>query len=78
LTLKKGQMTTGRRSSPIPQVSCVSGPCSSVNIPVIQCLNRGFDGNGKLFIITITIVLTFQSFLKFCFCNFILRCSMGM
>ena len=40
-------MTTGRRSSPVPQLSCVGGTagCSGAVQPrTVQCVNRGSDG----------------------------------
>jgi len=45
LTLKSGQMTTGRRSSPVPQLKCVGGSAQGhFNPQAVQCYNRGFDG----------------------------------
>ena len=45
LTLKDGKMTTGRRSSPVPQLHCVGGSAKGVFKPqVVQCVNRGWDG----------------------------------
>merc|ERR1719411_817222 len=45
LTLKAGQMTTGRRSSPVPQLNCVGGSAQGQFKPqVVQCYNRGWDG----------------------------------
>lgn len=45
LTLKSGQMTTGRRSSPVPQLKCVGGSAQGqFNPQVVQCYNRGWDG----------------------------------
>ncbi|XP_014665273.1 PREDICTED: store-operated calcium entry-associated regulatory factor-like isoform X2 [Priapulus caudatus] len=46
LTLRHGQMTTGRRSQPIPQMSCVGGTagCKGFTPQVVQCYNRGSDG----------------------------------
>ncbi len=45
LTLKSGQMTTGRRSSPVPQLNCVGGSAQGQFKPqVVQCYNRGSDG----------------------------------
>ena len=39
-------MTTGRRSSPIPQLSCVGGDaCGAFTPATVQCQNRGFDGS---------------------------------
>lgn len=39
-------MTTGRRSSPVPQLTCVGGTagCHAFQPKVVQCLNRGSDG----------------------------------
>lgn len=45
LTLKHGQMTTGRRSSPVPQLRCVGGSARCEFAPkVVQCYNKGSDG----------------------------------
>merc|ERR1712038_394763 len=45
LTLKAGQMTTGRRSSPVPQLNCVGGSAQGhFNPQAVQCYSRGFDG----------------------------------
>lgn len=45
LTLKSGQMTTGRRSSPVPQLKCIGGSAQgNFNPQAVQCYNRGFDG----------------------------------
>lgn len=45
LTLKSGQMTTGRRSSPVPQLKCIGGSAQGqFNPQAVQCYNRGFDG----------------------------------
>ena len=45
LTLKAGQMTTGRRSSPVQQLNCVGGSArGQFNPQVVQCYNRGWDG----------------------------------
>ena len=46
LTLRAGEMTTGRRSSPVPQLSCVggSGAGRGWEPSVVQCSNRGWDG----------------------------------
>jgi len=46
LTLQDGAMTTGRRSSPVPQLSCVggSGRGRGYEPRVVQCYNRGWDG----------------------------------
>lgn len=38
-------MTTGRRSSPIPQLSCVGGTAQGRFAPkTVQCYNKGFNG----------------------------------
>lgn len=40
-----GQMTTGRRSTPIPQATCVGGTAHGRYTPAtIQCTNKGWDG----------------------------------
>ncbi|ELT97879.1 hypothetical protein CAPTEDRAFT_219816 [Capitella teleta] len=46
LTLYNGKMTTGRRSSPVAQLTCTGGTagCSSYVPPVVQCRNQGTDG----------------------------------
>ncbi|KAH7727209.1 7 transmembrane protein 66 [Aphelenchoides avenae] len=45
LTLRRGDHTTGRRSSPVPQLQCVGGTAKGQFAPkVVQCYNRGFDG----------------------------------
>ena len=45
LTLKSGQMSTGRRSSPVPQLKCIGGSAQGLfNPQVVQCYNRGWDG----------------------------------
>ncbi|XP_046846311.1 store-operated calcium entry-associated regulatory factor-like [Xenia sp. Carnegie-2017] len=46
LTLYQGRMTKGRRSTPIPQLTCTGGSagCSAFIPEVIQCYNRGWDG----------------------------------
>ncbi|KAG0729562.1 Store-operated calcium entry-associated regulatory factor [Chionoecetes opilio] len=49
LTLYSGKMTKGRRSSPVSQLECVSGgtaPCDAFRPRVVQCYNRGWDGEG--------------------------------
>jgi hypothetical protein len=47
LTLHAGKSTAGRRSSPVPQLSCLGG-CSKVSRQpsTVQCYNRGDDGAG--------------------------------
>lgn len=45
LTLQQGEYTTGRRSSPVPQLQCLGGSAGCGNAPsVVQCYNRGNDG----------------------------------
>ena len=45
LTLRHGHFTTGRRSDPIPQITCVGGSARCAHIPeVIQCENKGSNG----------------------------------
>ena len=45
LTLKEGQMTTGRQLNPIPQLKCVGGSAQGkFNPKIVQCYNRGWDG----------------------------------
>ena len=46
LTLEQGRMTSGRRSSPVPQLKCVGGTAMyhSNEVNAIQCTNKGFDG----------------------------------
>lgn len=48
LTLERGKMTTGRRSSPVKQLDCIGGPASKHynDVKVIQCINKGFDGSS--------------------------------
>lgn len=47
LTFTQGKYTTGRRSSPLPQLTCSSGPCSTA-VPSVQCANAGNDGAGNV------------------------------
>lgn len=46
LTLYKGRYTTGRRSSPVPQLQCTGGSagCQAFVPEVVQCQNKGWDG----------------------------------
>ena len=48
LTLRAGAWTTGRRSSPVPQLQCVggSGAGRGWEPSDVQCYNRGSDGLG--------------------------------
>ncbi len=43
LTLEDGKMTTGRRTSPIPQLRCV-GQCHLAKVTTAHCKNVGSDG----------------------------------
>merc|ERR1712137_371302 len=43
LTLRRGDMATGRRSSPVPQLTCVGGDCRHAPTTV-RCINSGWDG----------------------------------
>ncbi|KAI8910245.1 store-operated calcium entry-associated regulatory factor precursor [Gorgonomyces haynaldii] len=46
LTFYEGRMTTGRRSSPVPQLTQISGNAPRSSRPrVVQCVNVGFDGH---------------------------------
>ena len=45
LTLYNGRMTSGRRSSPVPQITCIGGTARAEYNPMtIQCTNKGTDG----------------------------------
>ncbi|XP_002125157.2 store-operated calcium entry-associated regulatory factor-like [Ciona intestinalis] len=45
ITLYDGRKTTGRRSSPVPQLKCIGGSANSASKPsVVQCKNVGSDG----------------------------------
>lgn len=46
LTLYRGRYTTGRRTSPLPQLQCVGGSagCHAFVPEVVQCQNKGWDG----------------------------------
>ena len=47
VTLTRGAITTGRRSSPVPQLACVGGSGRGEEQPKrVQCNNRGSDGRG--------------------------------
>ncbi|KAF9377509.1 hypothetical protein CPB97_010122 [Podila verticillata] len=46
LTLHRGRMTTGRRTSPVPQLNCIGGnACGDFEPDVVQCYNAGSDGS---------------------------------
>lgn len=46
LTFQEGKRTTGRRSSPIPQLKCIGGSAGlkGSQPKAVQCYNRGSDG----------------------------------
>lgn len=48
LTFRNNQFTTGRRSSPIPQLNCIGGDAAhlrELHPTTVQCYNRGSDGH---------------------------------
>ncbi|KAI8902012.1 hypothetical protein BC833DRAFT_512961, partial [Globomyces pollinis-pini] len=47
LTFYSNRFTTGRRLSPIPQLSCIGSNCNPETFPtVVQCRNVGWDGQS--------------------------------
>lgn len=49
LTLRQGHMTTSRRTTPVPQLSCVGVLCNDVILPdVVQCYNKGVDDRERI------------------------------
>ena len=45
ITLSQGQYTTGRRSSPVPQMVCTGGNArGKYDIENMLCFNKGYDG----------------------------------
>jgi len=44
LALRKDQMTTGRRNSPVPQLRCRGKLCSEFTPATVLCTNMGSDG----------------------------------
>eukprot|EP00727_Mastigamoeba_balamuthi_P002242 m51a1_g12014 hypothetical protein (140) ;mRNA; r:152-733 len=48
LTLRRGAMTAGRRSAPVPQLVCSRTPDPAYEPSVVQCLNRGPDSTGNI------------------------------
>jgi len=51
LTFYKGEYTQGRRTSPIPQLTCVGKPCNVFQPDVVRCVNdggRGLDVDWKV------------------------------
>jgi len=51
LTFQRGSYTTGKRSSPIPQLQCVGGDASSAHQyqpTIVQCRNMGEDYSGNI------------------------------
>lgn len=47
ITLTANEYTSGRRSSPVPQMRCISGPCAYAPT-TMMCQNVGFDGSDVL------------------------------
>jgi len=47
LTFRKGFYTTSRRTSAVPELRCVSGPCH-IDVHAVQCRNMGNDGRGNV------------------------------
>ena len=48
LSLTRGAFTTGRRSSPVPKLTCVGGSGRWEEQPeMVQCFNRGTDGRWE-------------------------------
>ena len=45
ITLHRGHKTTGRRSAPVPQMTCVGAGCRISQPSTAQCHNKGTDGN---------------------------------
>ncbi|KAF9430348.1 Store-operated calcium entry-associated regulatory factor [Podila epigama] len=46
ITLHQGRMTTGRRTSPVPQLNCIGGnACGLYEPDVVQCTNTGSNGD---------------------------------
>ena len=64
LTLRRGEWTAGRRSSPVPQLSCVGGNARgrSGEVDVVQCHNKGSDGYGIFLHLHPTTPLQLSSF----------------
>jgi hypothetical protein len=49
LTLREGARTEARRSSPVPQLKCLSDSKLRAYAPsVVQCINRGTDDSGEV------------------------------
>lgn len=51
ITLQRGQMTTARRVSAVPQLKCVGGSASRYTWyrpKVVQCKAQGFDSSGSM------------------------------
>src|SRR4051812_16165643 len=44
LTLRSGAYTTGRRTSPVPQLTCTAG-CDAFTPSTVRCTNKGTDGH---------------------------------
>ena len=48
LVFKANQMTTGRRTSPIKQMICKSGPCNAIKPENLSCKNVGWNGKDPV------------------------------
>ena len=48
LTLHSDRATTSRRTSPVPQLSCVGKACRYFQPEVVQCVPVGSDGANGL------------------------------
>ncbi|BGP20680.1 hypothetical protein JCM10213_001073 [Rhodosporidiobolus nylandii] len=48
LTLHSSRRTTGRRTSPVPQLTCEGKACRQFQPDVVQCVKVGEDGAGGL------------------------------
>jgi len=59
LTLYQGKMTTGRRSSPIPQIKCVGGSAQGQFNPEVPCLPEHYD-YGTDYRYTAPVLYSFQ------------------
>lgn len=49
-TFTADAMTTGRRTAPVPQLTCVGSACRRYGdrVQVVQCTNMGDDGTGNV------------------------------
>lgn len=58
LLLRRGELTTGRRSTPVPQMTCISGPrqCAPANLPTqVMCETVGGRTNDPIWKCTATL-----------------------